>query len=513
MDEALHTATASAPATGSGTSLGAAANEARDKAEAASRQAQPAIAAPAIAPLRGRTSLSGRLLLLTLMFAMLAEVLIYLPSAARFRIDYFTARIELANQAALALLAAPDAMLSEELEDELLRGVGARLVAMRRDNTRALMLSDRRELPMLGPPIDLRNWMWWEAMSDAAMTLIGEVDPFVRVVGPSPRSPDALIEVVLPSEPLVRAMRDFSSRIFWVSLAISVFTASLVYLSLQWLLVRPMQRLTHSIVGFRAAPEDARQIIKPSSRSDELGLAERELQMMQQELRQALTQRQRLAQLGIAVSKINHDLRNMLASAQLVSDRLEESDDPTVRQAAPRLVDSLDRAIALCTQILRYGKAEEPAPKPEPVPLHEFCDDVAAALGINHAPGTLWKNRVPEGLVIRADPAQFYRLMSNLMRNAVQAMPQGGEIRVNAAVLENQVAIEIADTGSGLSEAARAHLFEAFRGGARRGGTGLGLAIARELVRGHGGELELARTGPVGTTFRILLPHSEGGED
>ncbi len=470
---------------------------------------QPAAPAspPAAEPLRPRAGLPRRLLLLTLLFVMLAEVMLYLPSAARFRISYLEGKVELASLAALSLMAAPDAMVSQELEDELLRGVGARVVAMRRQNTRMLMLASGEELPMLGPPVDLRDWMWWDAVVDAVQALTGNVDPYLRALGPAPRNPETLIEVVLPTAPLVQAMRDFSGRIFWVSLAISVFTASLVYLSLRGLLVRPMQRLTRSIVGFRAAPEDARQIIEPSTRQDELGLAERELRAMQQDLRQALTQRQRLAQLGIAVSKISHDLRNMLASAQLVSDRLAESGDPFVRQAAPRLVDSLDRAIALCAQTLRYGKAEERPPQPQPLALFQFCEDVAAALALHEQPMLAWKNRVPGDLVLNADAEQFYRVLLNLLRNAVQAMPEGGEIRMNAALHDGRVAIEIADTGGGLSDAARAHLFEAFRGGARQGGTGLGLAIARELVRGHGGELELARTGPLGTTFRITLPH------
>src|SRR5690606_6345443 len=306
--------------------------------------------------------LSSRLLVLTIGFVMQAEILIYLPSMARFRISYFESLIELADQAALALLAAPDGMVSAELEDELLRNVGAKLVAMRRREASALVLSDRQELPMLGPAIDLSNWMWWEAILDSLETLVGKADDFVRVIGPSPREGATRIEVVLPTAPLTDALRAFSWRIFTVSLVISIITASLVYLTLQWWLVRPMRRLIESIVGFRSAPEDARQIIRPSNRDDELGLAERELQAMQQELRHALNQRGRLAQLGIAVSKISHDLRNMLASAQLVSDRLEASEDPTVRQVAPRLVDSIDRAIALCAQTLRYGKAEERAP-------------------------------------------------------------------------------------------------------------------------------------------------------
>lgn len=282
------------------------------------------VRAPSATAIPGMNSLSGRLLVLTIVFVMLAEVLIYLPSMARFRISYFEARIELADQAALALLAAPDGMVSAELEADLLHNVGGKLVAMKRRDSTALILSDRQELPMLGKPMELDNWMWWEAIIDAIGALTGHTDEYIRVISPSPRDISARIEVVLPAAPLTAALRDFSWRIFSLSLIISVITAGLVYLTLQWWMVRPMRRLIDSIVGFRAAPEDARQIIRPSARGDELGRAERELQAMQQDLRQALTQQTHLAQLGIAVSKISHDLRNMLASAQLVSDRLAD---------------------------------------------------------------------------------------------------------------------------------------------------------------------------------------------
>ncbi len=339
------------------------------------------------------------------------------------------------------------------------------------------------------------------------MVLIKPPDDYVRVVGPSPRDPQTRIEVVLPTAPMSEALRDFSWRVLAVAILISVITGSLVYVSLQLLLVRPIRRLIGSIVGFHAAPEDARQIIRPTRRREELGLAERELQMMQQDLRHALTQRTRLAQLGISVSKISHDLRNMLAAAQLVSDRLEASDDPTVRQVAPRLVGSIDRAISLCAQTLQFGKAEERAPQTCRIALRTFVDDVASALGLPDGNGIRWHNAVPETLPLNADPDQLYRVMNNLMRNAVQAMPGGGDLRVAATTTGSDVVIEVADSGGGLSEAARTHLFEPFRGG-RSGGTGLGLAIARELIRGHGGDLELIRTGPLGTTFRIVLPQT-----
>ena len=470
----------------------------------------PAPTAPAaVMPSRwGLNSLSGRLLVLTFAFVMLAEILIYLPSMARFRITYFEARIELADQAALALLAAPDGMVSPELEAQLLHNVGGKLVAMKRKDSTALILSDRQELPMLGEPVDLSNWMWWDSIIDAIKALAGDVDKYIRVVAPSPRDPATRIEVVLPTAPLTEALRDFSWRILSISLIISIVTGGLVYFSLQWWMVRPMQRLIDSIVAFRTAPEDARQTIQPSRRGDELGQAERELQMMQLDLRQALIQRARLAQLGIAVSKISHDLRNMLASAQLVSDRLATSEDPTVRQVAPRLVGSIDRAIALCAQTLRYGKAEEQAPQPQRLELAGMIDSVAAGLGLPESDVDIrWINDVPRNLAVLADPDHLYRVLSNLARNACQAMPAGGIVYISAMSTGNNVVIEIADTGGGLNETALDHLFEAFRG-SRNGGTGLGLAIARELVRAHGGELELARTGPLGTTFRITLPQA-----
>jgi len=454
-------------------------------------------------------SLSGRLLLLTVGFTMLSAVLIYLPAMSRFRISYLEARVELADQAALALLAAPNGMVSAELEDELLHNVGGKLVAMRRKESNALILSDRQELPMLGKPVDPSTQQWWEGIMNAVMVLISPPNEYVRVLGPSPRDPHTRIEVVLPTAPMSQALRDFSWRVLWVALLISVITGSLVYVSLQLLLVRPIRRLISSIVGFHAAPEDARQIIRPTPRRDELGLAERELQMMQQDLRHALTQRTRLAQLGVAVSKISHDLRNMLAAAQLVSDRLAASDDPTVRQVAPRLVGSIDRAISLAAQTLHFGKAEERAPHACQLALRGFVDDVAAALGLPDGTGIRWHNVVPESLSLQADPDQLYRVMNNLIRNAIQAMPDGGDLRVAATATETDVVIEVADSGGGLSEAARVHLFEPFRGG-RSGGTGLGLAISRELIRGHGGDLELIRTGPLGTTFRIVLPQAGG---
>ena len=112
--------------------------------------------------------------------------------------------------------------------------------------------------------------------------------------------------------------------------------------------------------------------------------------------------------------------------------------------------------------------------------------------------------------MLRADPEQMFRVLSNLTRNACQALlatGQAGSVEISARDEEDACVIRVIDTGPGLPQRARDNLFAAFQGGARKGGTGLGLVISAELVRGHGGRLELVRTGNEGTEFRIRLPH------
>src|SRR5262249_26060636 len=140
-------------------------------------------------------------------------------------------------------------------------------------------------------------------------------------VGPAPRGGE-FVEIVIDESPLREAMLRFSVNILLLSLMISIITAALVYLSLHLLLVRPMRRITANMMAFRSDPENPARVIVASSRQDEVGIAERELAMMQRDLASMLQQKSRLAALGLAVSKINHDLRNLLASAQLFSEGL-----------------------------------------------------------------------------------------------------------------------------------------------------------------------------------------------
>ena len=450
-------------------------------------------------------SLSARLLMLTIAFVMLAEVLIYAPSIGRFRMVYLEERLAAAHLAILALDATPDQMISEDLERELLDHVQAYSVGLTRPGAGKLMLMVHTPSPV-DASYDLRESSFFGLIGDALGALMQDGGRVLRVVGVSPKDPGILVEVVLDEAPLISRMIGYSERILGLSMIISIFTAALVYLSLHLLMVQPMRRFTESMARFRENPEDASRTIKPSTRSDEVGIAQRELADMQEGLRRALRQRARLAALGAGVTKINHDLRNILATARLVSDRLTDSDDPEVRRAAPTLLSAIDRAVNLCVQTLNFTRDGAPAVEPSRFDLRELVAEVGAALPEQGNGEAVWRSRLKASLEVAADREQLYRVFSNLGQNAVQA----GATRIEVAARRggDRLIIDVSDNGPGLSPRAREHLFEPFSSSSRPGGSGLGLAIARELMRAHGGDVQLEHSTSEGTCFRLILPAS-----
>lgn len=453
-------------------------------------------------------SLSGRFLLLTVAFVMLAEVLIFVPSVARFREDYLLARLERAQIASLALLAADD-MITPELESELLENAGVLNVVLRRNQTRQLMLAS--PIPSsIHATFDLRDPSAYELIR-AAMTRLLDPEPrVIRVIGNPVRDAGLLIEVTIATDHLRMEMLDYGVRILILSAVISIVTAGLLFISVRYVLVAPIKRVVAAMQSYAAAPEDARQIIEPQAGVTELREAEVALQTLQKQLTGALRQKDRLAQLGAAVAKVSHDLRNILTTAQLFADRMESSEDPMVKRATPKLLGSISRAVALCEGTLAFGKAEEPPPRLTLVQLAPIIADVIESERLAAADAEVsYSEDVPAGLTLRADPEQLYRVVSNLVRNARQAIiasGQPGEICVAASEQEGSWSITVSDTGPGLPPKAQEHLFQPFQGGTRKGGTGLGLAISSDLVRGHGGRLTLHRTGEAGTVFVIELP-------
>jgi signal transduction histidine kinase len=470
---------------------------------------------------KARFGLSGKLLLLTILFVMIAEVLIYVPSIANFRLNWLSDRLAVARTVAIVLNATNDATevpgqpekfkLPENVVQQVLDNLGAKMVAVKTGNQRKLLAVN--DMPhKVHHDIDLRETTSMHAIWNALSTLFFSHDTDVmRIVGQGPPGTD-FIEIVIDEGPLRAKMAAFSRNILLLSLLISAITATLVYLSLHYLFVRPLNRLTTNMVCFREDPENASHIVVPSARTDEIGIAQRELAAMQRDLASMLQQKSHLAALGLAVSKINHDLRNLLASAQLFSDRLASVPDPNVQRFAPKLMQSLERAIAFCQSTLSYGQVKEPPPERKPVALEPLVEDVRETLGISAESSVRWITSVERGLYVDGDPDQLFRVILNLARNALQALesrapnePGRDQLRITGRREGAVVAIEVSDTGPGVPERARAHLFEAFQGSTRRGGSGLGLAIAAELVRAHGGDIRLVE-GTIGATFRLIIP-------
>ena len=448
-------------------------------------------------------SLSFRLLILTIFFVMLAEVLIYSPSVARFREAYLVKRLGAAHLAALTIAATPDGKVAPDLSTQALSYVGAYQLAITQDGEMQQEL--RRDMvPPAAAVYDLRTDSFMSLVFDAFVTLAQTENRVIDVIGHSPQMPSVVSMIRTDEMPLRTAMLDFSWRILSLSILISIFTAALVFISLQWLLVAPVQRLTTSMVAFRQSPDDPSHDLVDDGRRDEIGVAIRELGLMKTDLRHALHQQTRLAALGKAVAKVNHDLRNILTSATLISDSLSDSNDPRVQKMAPVLIRAIDRAVRLCTETLNFV-SDTPVLSRRRFAVSTLIKDLAAAAQVTLVPPMAILTAGDAAARVDADYDQLYRVFENLTNNAHKAGAKELMIRIAPG---NQGCVEILfqDNGRGVSEAARATLFEPFSFTSSTEGFGLGLAVCADIIRAHGGEMSLQEGYGWGSVFQIYLP-------
>jgi signal transduction histidine kinase len=453
--------------------------------------------------------LSTKLIVLTILFVLLAEVLIFLPSVANFRIRWLEERLGTTAAVSTVLVQADPAGFSRSAQDDVLSAAGVRAIAVREAGESHLLAVSEMP-PRVDEHIDLAGTGPIAAMHDALGTMFFGGDRMLRVFGRVGES-DKEFEMILPDAKLRAAMLVYARNIAILSLIISLITATLIFAAIDRLMVRPLRTMVRSMLAFGDAPDDPGRIIRPENRRDEIGLAERKLSDMQRHLQAILAEQKHLAALGLAVSKINHDMRNILASAQLISDRLSMVQDPSVQVFVPKLMRTLDRAVSYTEGVLAYGRTQEAPPSRRRLRLKQLVDDLEGMLGIDTA-GVEFINSVDHGFEIDADAEQIFRVLMNLCRNAVQAMANDAE---NALVRRLTVTAErhgtvsrilVTDTGPGLPQRARENLFAAFRGAAKTGGTGLGLAIAFELVRAHGGTIELLESQGGRTVFAVTIP-------
>jgi signal transduction histidine kinase len=454
----------------------------------------------------------------TIIFVILAvQVIIYLPSAANFRMSWLEDRLRVGIVAARVLDAVPDIMaLPRELTDRLLNAAGATAIVYRREGQSQLLELEQAPMPRQAVTIDMRVRDPVTVIGGVLDTLLMGGDRTIRIIGEGDPTDDneSLVEVLMPEQPLRLELLIFSRNTFVISLIVALMTAIVLYLFVSRILIAPIRRLSENMLAYRKAPENASLIIVATPRRrDEIGILEQELSAMETEIFTLLRQRRHLADLGLAVSKINHDLRNTLTSAQLLSDQVVALDDPKIQRLAPRLVHSIDRAIGFAQSVLDYGRQSTTPPRPVPVDLRALVDEAAFDAGLVGHPTVKLANDVPDDLIIRVDADQFARVFTNLMKNAREALEaQNGKaeapiVVVSAIRTAENLTISVSDNGPGLPPRARENLFVAFEGSARAGGTGLGLAIARELTEAHGGKLNFVDQ-PQGTRFDIVLPQT-----
>lgn len=452
--------------------------------------------------------LSLKLLIFTIIFVMAAEVLLFVPAIATFQSTFVESKLGTAEIVAHTLTTYPEAALPRTIQTDLLTRLDAYVVAVRRDGMKQ-MVAMADAPPTVTRTIDVGSLQPHAMVAEALDTLLFGGNRVVQVTGPYDGGGE--IEVVFSERPLRSEMLHFAGRLFLVSLLISAFVGVLVFFSIQYLMVIPMKRLGRAVYRWGLDPEGSEHLIRHSGRTDEIGRAEFAVASMQQRIQELFKQQKRLVELGLAVSKINHDLRNLLASAQLISDRLTSIPDPAVQRFAPKLVAAIDRAINYCQSVLAYGKAQEAPPARRLLSLSRLAEDVAEMTGVALREDITFVNAVPEDLEVDADSEQLFRVLLNLARNSIQALEQNTDdalvrrLTVSGERQGRVVTISVADTGPGLPEKARETLFRPFSGSVRSGGTGLGLAIVAELVKAHGGTIALEGNGP-GTTFVITIP-------
>jgi signal transduction histidine kinase len=460
------------------------------------------------------TGLRGRLLLLTVGFIVFAGLLIYPPAVANYRTQWLHERAQAAEIAAVAIAAAPQGQVSAQLTEKL--STLSEVVSV------ALQSPDMREM-VVAPPVGLHPDLV-RVQLDEATGVGGVMDTLATMVGPgrrymqiffTPRTdPTSEMEVLAPEASLKRDLLLYTGAFLLVGLVIAAVSGVLMYLAIYRLVVRPMQALTNSVIRFAESPETPQPEIPEGRqvRADEIRRAMTALRDMQTAVSASFRQRKRLADLGEAVAKINHDLRNSLAAAQIVSESLAQSEDPRVKRAAPRLERALERAINLAEATLRYGRAEpEAPPNLQPARLAPILAEAAGEALAAHG-GVAFELNAPEDVAALVEPEHVHRIVGNLVRNSARAISAQKErtaqgcVRVDVRRADGSVIVEVADNGPGVAPTVREKLFQPFSGSGSRDGAGLGLAIARELARGMKGDLQLAKSDAGGATFRLKLP-------
>ena len=473
---------------------------------------------PSVPALRwGGFGLAGRVLAVTVFFVLLAMGLFYVTRLTAYRENWLHNKLASAQTTVEAFDAAGPTPLPEDLSQRILNSDALKSISlMTPTGRRELVLAGSR--PEEAESVSADDDSFFDGVEATFRTLFSPPGTIIRVAAP-PNEP--AFEITLDETPLINALWRVSRNFLTISLTIAAVVTCVLWAALWRMVLRPVRRLTSNIIAFGERPQDSSRVIDPCGRRDEIGRAETALAAMQKSLAHELTQRKRLAELGMAVARINHDLRNMLTAAQLISDRLATIPDPLAQRLAPRLVATLDRAIQFCQSTLTYGAGRELPPERRAFDLRELVRQVVEAAQAENGGAIDYDIDIPPRFALYADPDHVLRVLENLGRNAAQALmakgAQGGRpkaIRFAAIRTEGLALIEISDTGPGFPPDQSDRIFEPFHKSTSAAGAGLGLAIAADLVTRNGGAIALAPAKSddfhCGARFLIKMPTPEG---
>jgi signal transduction histidine kinase len=475
--------------------------------------------APGLAPPFRGVGLAARVLAVTVFFVLLAMSLFYVTRLTAHREMLLHGKISAVQTTVEAFGLAGPTPPPEDLSQKILNSVEVKWMAVGTP-------TGRREFVIAGGPlagvetIVADDSSYAESVAATFHALFAAPGTVVKLSAPAQANEPA-IEFAFEETTLVQSLRRVSYNFLTISLTIAAVVTCVLWAALWRMVLQPVRRLTSNIIAFGESPQDASRVIEPTGRGNEIGRAEAALAVMQGSLAHELAQGKRLAELGMAVARINHDLRNILSAAQLISDRLATIPDPLAQRLAPRLVATLDRAIQFCQSTLTYGASRELPPSRRRFDLSELVSQVVESGQAEHDVAIDYNIDIPPRFCVYADPDHMLRVLENLSRNAAQALMAKGAtdgrpkaIRFAAIRTDGLALVEISDTGPGFPPDQHDRIFEPFHKSTSDVGAGLGLAIAADLVTRNGGAIALA---PVkaddfycGARFLIKLPTADG---
>jgi signal transduction histidine kinase len=316
------------------------------------------------------------------------------------------------------------------------------------------------------------------------------------------------VELKLRSEQASLRLEKEEDRAVWATLLLAVIAlgVGVVVLIIATRTLRPLRTLAER--AKEIARGDYKQRVDASS-PDEIGALGREFNAMAaalDEREQRLIRSERLAAVGKIAAQITHEVRNPLSSIGLNAEMLEEETQGEARNLARAIVKEVDRLTEITEEYLRFARL--PRPKLEREDLGELMRSLVAFMHQElEGRGVTVDARLDPALpLVAADEHQLRQALLNLMRNAVEAMRDGGRLTLTAAPVDDGrfVELTIADTGEGIAPDHLQKIFDPFFS-TKEGGTGLGLALTQQIIVEHGGKIEVRSEPGRGTTFIVRL--------